>query len=205
MFLASAVKAEAAYLLTPGWALIHGGSKAAIDLREYVFNCMIHLPLISYGLLLNSEGSEIVNALALFLLLLLDLFLIVRQQRLKHREVERRLWNIINRITGEAAAPQAAFKILHTCVCLPCLQGLGVVIKDRHELAYKRKFVMNFSWFVVQEALFESEEPPWIFTNFDAVCGGSQNKEVFSSSWKTTIAVNRKHGLNGFQTFKPNN
>ncbi|XP_077183955.1 transmembrane protein 94 isoform X3 [Paroedura picta] len=47
----------------------------------------------------GSEGSEIVNALALFLLLLLDLFLIVRQERLKCREVERRLWNIINRIT----------------------------------------------------------------------------------------------------------
>ncbi|KAJ6660318.1 hypothetical protein lerEdw1_017741 [Lerista edwardsae] len=44
------------------------------------------------------EGSEIVNALALVLLLLLDLFLIGRQERLKRREVERRLQNIINQI-----------------------------------------------------------------------------------------------------------
>nr|XP_056713530.1 transmembrane protein 94 isoform X1 [Euleptes europaea] len=47
----------------------------------------------------GSEGSEIVNALALFLLLLLDLFLIGRQERLKRWEVEGRLRNIINRIT----------------------------------------------------------------------------------------------------------
>ncbi|XP_072846654.1 transmembrane protein 94 isoform X10 [Pogona vitticeps] len=46
----------------------------------------------------GSEGSEIVNALALFLLVLLDLFVIGRQERLKRREVERRLRNIISRI-----------------------------------------------------------------------------------------------------------
>ncbi|XP_044309887.1 transmembrane protein 94 isoform X1 [Varanus komodoensis] len=46
----------------------------------------------------GSEGSEIVNALALFFLVLLDLFLIGRQERLKRREVERRLRNIINKI-----------------------------------------------------------------------------------------------------------
>ncbi|XP_042304372.1 transmembrane protein 94 isoform X7 [Sceloporus undulatus] len=46
----------------------------------------------------GSEGSEIVNALALFLLVLLDILLIGRQEGLKSREVERRLRNIINKI-----------------------------------------------------------------------------------------------------------
>lgn len=49
----------------------------------------------------QSHGAEIVNALALFLLLLLDLFLIGRQERLKRREVERRLQTIIDKINGE--------------------------------------------------------------------------------------------------------
>ncbi|XP_032648821.1 transmembrane protein 94 isoform X3 [Chelonoidis abingdonii] len=45
-----------------------------------------------------SQGAEIVNALALLLLLLLNLFLIGRQERLKRREVERRLRTIIDKI-----------------------------------------------------------------------------------------------------------
>lgn len=49
----------------------------------------------------QSQGAEIVNALALFLLLLLDLFIIGRQERLKCREVERRLQTIIEKINGE--------------------------------------------------------------------------------------------------------
>ncbi|XP_053231853.1 transmembrane protein 94 isoform X1 [Podarcis raffonei] len=46
----------------------------------------------------GSEGSEIVNALALFLLVLLDVLLIGRQERLKRQEVEKRLRDIIGRI-----------------------------------------------------------------------------------------------------------
>ncbi|XP_058029997.1 transmembrane protein 94 isoform X4 [Ahaetulla prasina] len=46
----------------------------------------------------GSEGSEIVNALALFFLVLLDLFVIGRQERMKRREIERRLRKIISRI-----------------------------------------------------------------------------------------------------------
>uniref|UniRef100_A0A670XTS7 Transmembrane protein 94 n=1 Tax=Pseudonaja textilis TaxID=8673 RepID=A0A670XTS7_PSETE len=46
----------------------------------------------------GSEGSEIVNGLALFFLVLLDLFVIGRQERMKHREIERRLRKIISRI-----------------------------------------------------------------------------------------------------------
>lgn len=41
------------------------------------------------------------NASALFLLLLLNLILIGRQDRLKRREVERRLQGIIDQIQGE--------------------------------------------------------------------------------------------------------
>lgn len=41
------------------------------------------------------------NASALFLLLLLNLVLIGRQDRLKRREVERRLRGIIDQIQGE--------------------------------------------------------------------------------------------------------
>lgn len=51
----------------------------------------------------QSQGAEIVNALALFLLLLLDLFMIGRQERLKCREVERRLQTIIDKINGEVS------------------------------------------------------------------------------------------------------
>uniref|UniRef100_A0A8C0BH48 Transmembrane protein 94 n=1 Tax=Buteo japonicus TaxID=224669 RepID=A0A8C0BH48_9AVES len=51
----------------------------------------------------GSQGAEIVNALALFLLLLLDLFMIGRQERLKCREVERRLQTIIDKINGEVS------------------------------------------------------------------------------------------------------
>ncbi|KAH0629482.1 hypothetical protein JD844_011572 [Phrynosoma platyrhinos] len=56
-----------------------------------------HIPCLGWDGVAN-EGSEIVNALALFLLVLLDLFLIGRQEGLKRREVERRLRNIINKI-----------------------------------------------------------------------------------------------------------
>lgn len=42
------------------------------------------------------------NAAALFLLLLLNLILIARQDRLKRREVEWRLRGIIDQIQGEA-------------------------------------------------------------------------------------------------------
>lgn len=42
------------------------------------------------------------NATALFLLLLLNLILIGRQDRLKRQEVERRLRGIIDQIQGEA-------------------------------------------------------------------------------------------------------
>lgn len=45
---------------------------------------------------------ELVNASALFLLLLLNLLLIGRQDRLKRKEVERRLRGIIDQIQGEA-------------------------------------------------------------------------------------------------------
>jgi len=51
----------------------------------------------------QSQGAEIVNALALFLLLLLDLFMVGRQERLKCKEVERRLQMIIDKINGEAS------------------------------------------------------------------------------------------------------
>lgn len=44
---------------------------------------------------------ELVNASALFLLLLLNLVLIGRQDRLKRREVARRLRGIIDQIQGE--------------------------------------------------------------------------------------------------------
>ncbi|XP_069056247.1 transmembrane protein 94 isoform X2 [Pleurodeles waltl] len=47
----------------------------------------------------GSQGSEIGNALALFLLLLLNLFFIGRQERLKRREVILRLSDIINKIS----------------------------------------------------------------------------------------------------------
>lgn len=49
-----------------------------------------------------SRGVELVNASALFLLLLLNLTLIGRQDRLKRQEVERRLRGIIDQIQGEA-------------------------------------------------------------------------------------------------------
>lgn len=50
----------------------------------------------------TSHGVELVNASALFLLLLLNLILIGRQDRLKRQEVERRLRGIIDQIQGEA-------------------------------------------------------------------------------------------------------
>lgn len=50
----------------------------------------------------TSRGVELVSASALFLLLLLNLILIGRQDRLKRQEVERRLRGIIDQIQGEA-------------------------------------------------------------------------------------------------------
>ncbi|XP_019373773.1 PREDICTED: transmembrane protein 94 isoform X1 [Gavialis gangeticus] len=67
----------------------------------------------------GSQGAEIVNALALFLLLLLDLFLIGRQERLKCREVERRLQTIIDKINDmltdgkELKWPDSLYPDLH--------------------------------------------------------------------------------------------
>lgn len=52
-------------------------------------------------LYLISEGIELVNAVALFLLLLLNLVLIGRQQRLKKSEMLRRLKSIISDLNGE--------------------------------------------------------------------------------------------------------
>lgn len=50
----------------------------------------------------TSRGVELVNASALLLLLLLNLILVGRQDRLKRQEVERRLRGIIDQIQGEA-------------------------------------------------------------------------------------------------------
>ncbi|XP_025902556.1 transmembrane protein 94 isoform X3 [Nothoprocta perdicaria] len=65
----------------------------------------------------GSQGAEIVNALALFLLLLLDLFMIGRQERLKCREVERRLQTIIDKINDtlgkEVKWPDSMYPDLH--------------------------------------------------------------------------------------------
>lgn len=60
-----------------------------------------HLLSAFFCFAVQSQGAEIVNAVALFLLLLLDLFMIGRQERLKRREVERRLQAIIDKINGE--------------------------------------------------------------------------------------------------------
>lgn len=54
-----------------------------------------------------SHGVELVNASALLLLLLLNLLLIGRQDRLKRREVERRLRGIIDQIQGEPRVSHA--------------------------------------------------------------------------------------------------
>ncbi|KAM6050760.1 transmembrane protein 94 isoform 5-T5 [Chlamydotis macqueenii] len=62
-------------------------------------------------------GAETVNALALFLLLLLDLFIIGRQERLKCREVERRLQTIIDKINDtldkDVKWPDSMYPDLH--------------------------------------------------------------------------------------------
>lgn len=60
--------------------------------------------VLTFPLLSPSQGVELVNACALFLLLILNLFLIGRQDRLKRREVERRLQGIIDQIRGEEKA-----------------------------------------------------------------------------------------------------
>lgn len=77
-----------------------------IYLCGWLAACSIHLlkphllsPFFCFAV--QSQGAEIVNALALFFLLLLDLFMIGRQERLKCREVERRLQTIIDKINGE--------------------------------------------------------------------------------------------------------
>nr|XP_033817348.1 transmembrane protein 94 isoform X2 [Geotrypetes seraphini] len=67
----------------------------------------------------GSQGAEIGNALALFLLLLLNLFLIGRQEALKRREAMRRLLNIISRIRNallndnELKWPASLYSDLH--------------------------------------------------------------------------------------------
>ncbi|XP_062937507.1 transmembrane protein 94 isoform X5 [Cynocephalus volans] len=67
----------------------------------------------------GSHGVELVNASALFLLLLLNLVLIGRQDRLKRREVERRLRGIIDQIQDalrdgkEIKWPNALYPDLH--------------------------------------------------------------------------------------------
>ncbi|XP_040124389.2 transmembrane protein 94 isoform X9 [Ictidomys tridecemlineatus] len=67
----------------------------------------------------GSHGVELVNASALFLLLLLNLVLIGRQDRLKRREVERRLRGIIDQIqdalrdSKEIKWPNALYPDLH--------------------------------------------------------------------------------------------
>lgn len=67
----------------------------------------------------GSQGVELVNACALFLLLILNLFLIGRQDRLKCREVERRLQGIIDQIRDalgdgkEVTWPSAMYPDLH--------------------------------------------------------------------------------------------
>ncbi|XP_045428145.1 transmembrane protein 94 isoform X9 [Pipistrellus kuhlii] len=67
----------------------------------------------------GSHGVELVNALALFLLLLLNLVLIARQDRLKRREVEWRLRGIIDQIQDalkdgkEIKWPDAMYPDLH--------------------------------------------------------------------------------------------
>ncbi|KAH0518681.1 hypothetical protein LTLLF_115435 [Microtus ochrogaster] len=67
----------------------------------------------------GSHGVELVNASALFLLLLLDLILIGRQDRLKRQEVERRLRGIIDQIQDalrdgkEITWPNAMYPDLH--------------------------------------------------------------------------------------------
>jgi hypothetical protein len=67
----------------------------------------------------TSQGVELVNASALFLLLLLNLVLIGRQDRLKRREVERRLRGIIDQIQGEpegqVRAPSGVRGWSHPC------------------------------------------------------------------------------------------
>ncbi|XP_043820657.1 transmembrane protein 94 isoform X4 [Dromiciops gliroides] len=67
----------------------------------------------------GSHGVELVNATALLLLLLLDLILIRRQERLKRQEVERRLRGIIDQISDalrdgkEVRWPNAMYPDLH--------------------------------------------------------------------------------------------
>ncbi|OWK14090.1 hypothetical protein Celaphus_00001636 [Cervus elaphus hippelaphus] len=67
----------------------------------------------------GSRGVELVNASALFLLLLLNLVLIGRQDRLKRREVERRLRGVIDQIQDalrdgkEVKWPDAMYPDLH--------------------------------------------------------------------------------------------
>ncbi|XP_074116851.1 transmembrane protein 94 isoform X5 [Sminthopsis crassicaudata] len=67
----------------------------------------------------GSQGVELVNATALLLLLLLNLILIGRQERLKRQEVERRLRGIIDQISEtlrdgkEVRWPNAMYPDLH--------------------------------------------------------------------------------------------
>lgn len=84
-----------------------------------------HLLSAFFCFAMQSQGAEIVNALALFFLLLLDLFMIGRQERLKCREVERRLQTIIDKINGEVSF----ISLSHLCLCFP---PHGFVSKPEH-------------------------------------------------------------------------
>ncbi|KAI2585039.1 TMEM94 isoform 30 [Pan troglodytes] len=61
----------------------------------------------------GSRGVGLVNASALFLLLLLNLVLIGRQDRLKRREVERRLRGIIDQIQASSLPPHSDAETTH--------------------------------------------------------------------------------------------
>lgn len=75
----------------------------ALWVADSVFSLFTQTSSAFFCFVVQSQGAEIVNALALFFLLLLDLFMIGRQERLKCREVERRLQTIIDKINGEVS------------------------------------------------------------------------------------------------------
>lgn len=75
-------------------------------LRQFcaMFGCvvvMLRVPALFWLNCVVSGGIELVNAGALFLLLLLNLLLISRQQRLRKSEMVRRLKAIITQLSGE--------------------------------------------------------------------------------------------------------
>lgn len=71
------------------------------------FNCSLHtmscyMCVCNSAFSLYSSGVELVNALALLLLFLLNLLLVGRQERLKRTEMVRRLKGIIMQLSGES-------------------------------------------------------------------------------------------------------